>query len=153
MKKILDACCGSRMFWFDKNNPDAIYADNRKESHVLCDGRFLEINPDIIMDFTDMPFDDNTFSLVVFDPPHLVKLGKTSWMAKKYGILPDDWPRIINDGFKECMRVLKADGVLIFKWNETQIPVKKILSIIDKQPLFGHPTGRYNKTIWMTFMK
>ena len=21
MKQILDACCGSRMFWFDKNNP------------------------------------------------------------------------------------------------------------------------------------
>ncbi|MBF0649138.1 class I SAM-dependent methyltransferase [Dysgonomonas sp. GY75] len=153
MKKILDACCGSRMFWFDKQNPDVLFADKRTESHVLCDGRYLEIKPDIEMDFTDMPIKDNTFALVVFDPPHLVHLGKSSWMAKKYGVLPDDWPRVIRDGFKECMRVLKPDGVLVFKWNETQVSVKEILSIIDKQPLFGHPTGRYNKTIWMAFMK
>ena len=27
--QILDACCGSRMFWFDKENKNAIYMDNR----------------------------------------------------------------------------------------------------------------------------
>ena len=26
-KRVLDACCGSRMFWFDPNNPDADYVD------------------------------------------------------------------------------------------------------------------------------
>lgn len=25
-KIILDACCGSRMFWFDKENPLALFA-------------------------------------------------------------------------------------------------------------------------------
>ncbi len=25
MKKILDVCCGSKMFWFDKNRDDTIY--------------------------------------------------------------------------------------------------------------------------------
>ena len=29
--KILDACCGSKMFWFDKNNQDTTYMDIRKE--------------------------------------------------------------------------------------------------------------------------
>ncbi len=28
-KPILDACCGSRMFWFDKNNPNVEFCDNR----------------------------------------------------------------------------------------------------------------------------
>ena len=28
-KIILDACCGSRMFWFDKNNPAALFVDIR----------------------------------------------------------------------------------------------------------------------------
>jgi len=83
-KLILDACCGSRMFWFDKNNPAALFADVRIESHILCDGRALEISPDIQMDFTKMPFADESFHLVVFDPPHLIKLGSKTWMAKKW---------------------------------------------------------------------
>jgi len=28
-KFILDACCGGRMFWFDKHHPNALYIDNR----------------------------------------------------------------------------------------------------------------------------
>lgn len=31
MKEILDACCGSRMFWFDKHNPHTLYIDKRNE--------------------------------------------------------------------------------------------------------------------------
>lgn len=30
MKKILDACCGSRMFWFDKENADVEFMDIRE---------------------------------------------------------------------------------------------------------------------------
>lgn len=91
MKPILDACCGSRMFWFDPNNPNAIFNDNRKESHILCDGRTLNISPDTISNFSTMPFQDEQFSMVVFDPPHLVRLGKSSWLAKKYGKLEGEW--------------------------------------------------------------
>ncbi len=152
-KIILDACCGSRMFWFDKSNPDVLFTDIRTESHILCDGRALEIKPDMEVDFTNIPFEDNTFSLVVFDPPHLNKLGKNSWMAKKYGVLLPSWETDIKGGFDECMRVLKPDGTLIFKWNESQISIKNIIKVIGFKPLFGHTSGRSNKTIWMTFMK
>ena len=38
---VLDACCGSRMFWFDSDNPKAVFVDKRSESHALCDGREL----------------------------------------------------------------------------------------------------------------
>lgn len=48
---ILDMCCGSRMFWFDKQDPRAGFADIRSEQHTLCDGRSLVISPDIIADF------------------------------------------------------------------------------------------------------
>ena len=152
-KKIIDVTCGSRMMWFDKQHPDVIYADIRTENHILCDGRVLEISPDIEMDFRDMPFEDNTFSLVVFDPPHLNKLGKDTWMAKKYGTLLPIWESDIKAGFNECMRILKTDGVLIFKWNEVQITLGKILKVIGEQPLFGHTSGKHGRTIWMTFMK
>lgn len=81
-KKILDACCGSRMFWFDKNNKDVLFADIRTETIEAKDSscksgfRTIEVAPDIECDFRDMPFKDNTFKLVVFDPPHLKTLGK-----------------------------------------------------------------------------
>lgn len=73
MEKILDACCGSRMFWFDKENEYTMYMDIRELDTNLSDGRKLEIKPDIVADFRDMPFEDETFHLVVFDPPHLVR--------------------------------------------------------------------------------
>jgi SAM-dependent methyltransferase len=152
-KLILDACCGSRMFWFDKHNPNVVFADIRNEEHTLCDGRELIINPDIEMDFTKMPFGNETYNLVVFDPPHLNKLGKNSWMAKKYGVLLPSWEMDIKEGFSECMRVLKPHGTLIFKWNENQIKINDVLKLIPYKPLFGHTTGRQAKTIWMAFMK
>ena len=81
-KQVLDPCCGSRMFWFDKANPVAVFGDIRSESHILCDGRRLDVRPDIQMDFTDIPFDDASFRLVVFDPPHLNVVGN-GYMSKK----------------------------------------------------------------------
>lgn len=73
--KILDACCGSRMFWFNKENTETIYMDNRTEDTRLCDSRRLIVKPDIIADFRNMPFEDESFYLVVFDPPHLMRVG------------------------------------------------------------------------------
>ena len=78
-KKILDACCGARMMWFDKACADAVFMDIRDEELTACDGRSIEVKPDIIGDFRDMPFDDESFRLVVLDPPHLRNLGCTSW--------------------------------------------------------------------------
>lgn len=152
-KKILDVCCGSRMFWFDKKNPDVLFADIRTEDHILCDGRTLQVRPDIEMDFRNIPFPDNAFKMVVFDPPHMHKLGKDTWMAQKYGVLFSTWEIDIKTGFDECMRVLEPNGILIFKWNEAQITLNKVLELIKVQPLFGHVTGKHGRTIWMAFMK
>lgn len=152
-KKILDACCGSRMFWFDKENPDVCFVDNRCIEETLCDGRKLVVSPDIVADFTELPFEDNTFYMVVFDPPHLLKVGEKSWLAQKYGKLNDSWGWVIKNGFNECMRVLRPNGTLIFKWSEIDIPVSKIIKVIDTEPLFGHKSGKLNKTHWLCFMK
>lgn len=154
MKTILDACCGSRMFWFDKENPNVDFCDIRECHTKLCDGRSLDIIPSVFADFTNLPFEDNTYYLVVFDPPHLINIGDTSWMAYKYGKLDKDtWKTVLRDGFNECMRVLKPNGTLIFKWNETDIPVSTIIQVIGKTPLFGHKSGKLNKTHWLCFMK
>lgn len=141
------------MFWFDPKNSAAIFCDKRQENHVLCDGRSLEIMPDIISDFTKLPFMDDSFHLVVFDPPHMNALGNNSWLAKKYGKLIGDWRDDISEGFRECLRVLKPNGTLIFKWNTTQITLAEVLALAPLPPLFGHTTGRQAKTVWTAFMK
>ena len=92
MKRIIDVCCGSKMFWFDKNNPDVEFCDNRELPLTeYYPGRYIEVNPDTVCDFTHLPFDDNSFYLAVFDPPHLQWAGDTSIMAMKYGKLKGDW--------------------------------------------------------------
>ena len=153
-KKIIDVCCGSRMFWFDKQNPNVVFNDIRNEDHSLCDGRNLNINPDTMMDFADLSeIESGSMKLVVFDPPHMDSLGENSWMAKKYGKLREGWEQNLKAGFNECFRVLDDCGILIFKWNETDIPTSKILSLTQHKPLFGHLSGKRSNTHWICFMK
>ena len=142
------------MFYFDKKDERVLFGDIREESHVLCDGRKLEIAPDTVMDFRDLPFDEGSFTLVIFDPPHMDSLGENSWMAKKYGRLNKmTWRDDLILGFSECFRVLKDDGILIFKWNETDIPTSKILELTDQKPIAGHISGKRSNTHWIVFMK
>lgn len=156
---VLDVCCGSRMFWFDRQDPRAVFVDKRRETHVLKDAssrdgsRTLVINPDLQMDFTALEFPDRSFALVVFDPPHLVRNGKRGWLAKKYGKLEGDWREELTKGFAECFRVLKPEGTLIFKWNEHDIPVSQILALTPEKPLVGNRCGRTSKSHWLVFLK
>ena len=160
-KAILDPCCGSRMFWFDKKNPNVMFCDIREfEAQAIWksgDGksvRTCEVKPDLVCSVTDLPFEDNTFWHIVFDPPHLLRLGDTSWLAKKYGKLTEDgWQDLIRDGFCECWRVLKPNGTLIFKWNETDIKLSELLKVIPQKPLYGHRSGKHMTTHWMAFVK
>ena len=125
--------------------------DRREESHTLCDGRALEIKPDVVGDFRKMPFSDGAFRLVVFDPPHLIHAGESSWLAKKYGKLNGEtWKEDLKDGFRECFRVLEPGGVLVFKWCEDQVSTSEVLKLASQEPLFGHRRG---KTIFLVFMK
>lgn len=149
-KPILDVCCGGKMFYFDKTNENVLFCDKREIKTNLCDGRKFEVNPDMICDFTNLPFENETFYHIVFDPPHLKNIGANSYMAIKYGKLNEDWETVIKQGFNECMRVLKPYGTLVFKWNEGQIKLKEILNVIDYQPLYGN---RRAKTHWLVFVK
>ena len=159
MAKILDMTCGSRTIWFNKNHPEAIYFDKRDEEFHLYFGknrtnlRHCEVHPDVQGDFTNLPFPDESFSLVVFDPPHLTGAKETAWLVKKYGKLDENWPQMLREGFREGMRVLKPDGVLIFKWSEYDIPAEEVWKAIGEKPLFGHHSGKKSTTCWGCFMK
>jgi SAM-dependent methyltransferase len=149
------------MMWFDKGYPGLIAGDIRSEiltvkdtSHGKRDGtRVLAITPDVVFDFRSMPFADESFSLVAFDPPHLVRAGAASWLAAKYGKLGACWRDDLRAGFAECFRVLKTGGTLVFKWNETQVKVREVLELTPYRPLIGNVAGRKNGTHWMVYVK
>lgn len=155
-KIILDATCSSRSIWFDKHNPKTLYVDKRCEvlSCIWGDSeRICDVSPDIVADFTALPFENNSFWHVVFDPPHLLHISENAWLKKKYGKLPDNWKPLIRDGFRECMRVLKPNGTLIFKWCEIDIPTREIIKAIGVEPLYGHRSGKKSQTHWLAFVK
>ena len=156
-KPILDACCGGKMFYFNKEDDRVLFQDIRDFNTTLCDGRAFSIHPDVVADFTDMPYPDESFTMVVFDPPHLKYSGNKKqlkgWQMIKYGHLNDDWKDNIRKGFAECFRVLKHGGFLIFKWNETDIKVSEILKLTPIKPIFGHISGKRANTHWICFMK
>lgn len=147
------------MFWFDRDDPRCVYLDKRRETHLLKDvssaggSRTLVINPDVLGDFTALPFQDGAFACVVFDPPHFERNGASGWMAKKYGKLEGDWRGMLRLGFAECFRVLKPEGTLIFKWNENEIPVREILALTPERPLVGQQGGKNMQTHFIVFLK
>lgn len=151
---VLDACCGSRMFWFDKADPRALFIDKRRETLIDHTGKTpsqIVIDPDQVEDFTDLPFLDGSFSLVVFDPPHTF-CGPNGRTIKKYGTLPRDWREVLAAGFSECFRVLCPLGTLVFKWNEHRVKLATVLSLTPHQPLFGQRVGN-TRTHWIVFHK
>ncbi len=145
--------------WFDKTDSRALFVDRREEEHEKlrhCRKNVtkIEIKPDVLADFTALPFEDETFWHVVMDPPHYTEraAGK-GHILKHYGCLFPGWQEMLSEGFRECFRVLKPGGTFIFKWCEHEIPLREILSLTPHKPLYGHRTGSREKTHWVAFLK
>ena len=154
-KFILDACCGGRCFWFNKEHPHTLYIDiEERPKGTFPERPNWNCSPDMIADFRNLEFEDKRFKHIVWDPPHLVNLGKNSIMNRKYGSLNSKtWKEDLKKGFKELWRVLDDYGTLVFKWNEHSMKVKEILSLFPIAPLYGHPTAKHGKTKWFIFIK
>jgi len=155
-KVILDACCGGRMMWFEKKYPYALYVDKRIRQKGFMKVRpQFSIEPDIQADFTDLPFKNNRFNMVVFDPPHTIRNKEEGGViAERYGRFTiASWEKELALGFSECWRVLKKKGVLIFKWAESDKKIDQLIHFFPAKPLFGTRAGSNYKTLWLVFMK
>ena len=153
-KFILDACCGGKHFWFDKNHKHTVYMDKRRvEKGAIPEQPNWECNPDIIGDYRDTSFDDGEFKLIVWDIPHKLKKDK-GLITKKYGHLGENWKEDTAKGFEELWRILDDYGVLIFKYADLDVSVTEMLSLFPEEPLFGTKTKKgVNNTYWFCFMK
>ena len=146
---MLDATAGGRMMWFDKNPDNVLFVDKR----VVPPGSIVQqplwsVEPDIQADFCALPFADNSFEMVVFDPPHAT-IAPESIIGTKFGTLTD--LDEIAAGLSECWRV--TNRWLIFKWADTAFTISEVLERIPFCPLFGHTTAKSGPTIWVTFCK
>lgn len=88
--KILDACCGGKMFWYEKNLEFVDFQDNRELQTELCDGRKFSVKPDFIGDVTKMDIPDEKWNgeqipfaevvkLSLYKPIFGDKRAKTRW--------------------------------------------------------------------------
>lgn len=146
--RILDATCGQRLMWYDRHDPRAVYVDLRPE-----------VYPDLICDCTRSPFRGKCFDLIVFDPPHC-NIGRTADMAIRYGHFTHvDIKWLLLRAFHEFARILKDDGLVLFKWATRGIKLETALALSGEEflPLFGqlvstrvkHPSMTY----WVTLVK
>jgi len=140
---ILDATAGNRTMWKDGHIEDTIYIDMERK---------LEVKPTIFADNTNTPFFDKQFDTIFYDPPHAY--GAKGWFHS----LPDKAqfrfkypnekgiPRYyggdkyksgqelivhIYKAQKEFHRILKSDGLLWLKWNETDMSLRRILQLFE----------------------
>ena len=101
----------------------------------------FDINPqteDIIKaDARSLPLDDNSVNCIMFDPPFLATTGKSitandnnNFINKRFGVFPNEKElhQFYIDSMKEFYRILKDDGILIFKCQDKISSSKQYLS-------------------------
>jgi hypothetical protein len=174
-KFILDATAGFRMMWFNKNNKYTVFMDKRNDVDILADieqfgenrGRpiFKEwkpSNPTYQGDFRKTSFPDKTFRLIVWDPPHLKGSGsRKHQQGLCFGVLQaETWQSDFAKGFTELWRLLKDEGILIFKWHDSSFNFREVLKLFPHKPILGQTTsnhvtkdGKRRHTFWFCFMK
>jgi len=153
VKFILDATANSRKIWLTKEQPNTIFMDIDES-----------VKPDVVADYRNLrEFADESFKLIIFDPPHLHNMNPNNPMKKSYGLLKKEtWPMDIKLAANELWRVLAPYGVLIFKWNDRDISYRSVLKQFPEPPLVGHVvtelkrhdhTKKRSASYWFCFMK
>jgi len=159
-KEILDATTGGGHMW----HPDsedlerAVYADRRR-----CDGLEHQpswsCEPSVLCDTRRLPFRDESFNLIAFDPPHRVTDDGMNQLSgvieKKYGALSaETWQSDLRRSFDELWRVLSPGGTLTFKWADRHKSHSEVINLIGRSPLYGVTTEKERGvTKWWVYQK
>ena len=110
------------------------------------------------------------FDMILFDPPHFIRDKKENndiALLNRYGFLYyDEWKQTLQKGIDELFRVLKPNGVFVFKWAikedhgiKKKLPsIDDILILFPYKPIFGSRNIRSkviksNLVYWFVFLK
>jgi len=161
-KTVLDATTGGKHMWHSemKDADSVVFADRRRvEKGALEHQQGWSCNPDVVCDTRDLPFAENTFSLIAYDPPHRVTDGGMKQLAgvieQKYGaLMAETWQSDLQSSFEELWRVLQPGGTITFKWADVHKSHDKVIDAIGKTPLYGVTTEKDRAvTKWWVFHK
>lgn len=125
----------------------------------------FDINPQtkdtIKADARNLPLADNSLNCIIFDPPFLATTGKSleenqknNYINKRFGVYPSEQElhQFYIDAMREFHRILKNDGILIFKCQDKISSGKQYLShvfIINEAVKLGF----YSKDIFVLLAK
>jgi len=98
----LDTTYGNGAFW-----------DGSAHVAVTAHDGNPERAPDGVADFTELPYDDEAFDVVLFDPPHVADAGDDSIMGRRFGTMRNgELHAAVRAGACEAFRVGRL-GVVI----------------------------------------
>ena len=125
----------------------------------------FDINPQtndtVYADARMLPLEDKSINCLMFDPPFLATTGKSitenndnNYINKRFGVFPDEQSlhQFYVDSMKEFYRVLKDNGILIFKCQDKISSSKQYLShvfIINEAIKLGY----YPKDLFILLAK
>jgi hypothetical protein len=101
----LDLTFGAGNFWKGSRPPGLTVASNNIHP---------KSSADLHLDFTGTGLPDDSYDLVVYDPPHLPHLGETSFMAARFGTIRSTagFRSMIEDGAREAWRLARV-GIIV----------------------------------------
>ncbi len=121
---ILDVTAGYRGMYKDKQDLGTLFIDRRRS-----------VKPDIIAVWAYLPIKTGAVDGGVIDPPHMLYVSKGKPMgfnfAEKYGVLNRlTWKVDLRAAYLELMRVIAPDGLILVKWNDNHVSLKRFLACI-----------------------
>lgn len=133
----LEPCCGPRREWSDVREATCVMGD-----------KLLEVQPQVVLDFQQLPFKDGVFDSIFFDPPHLIRndvkhfnkayrhfgnwKSRREWEAALDSVNTEFW-RVTRPGALLRVKIIHGDDRRVTKiddlrrlslWNEIDIDVR-----------------------------
>jgi len=164
---ILDATCGPKGMYHGLTRQftteEIIFIDVRKGTFTSINypDKSVTVQPDILADDRHLPFRDNTFTLIIFDPPH-GQYSMKSYLGPRFGGLTSRELRYLFIYANiEFHRVLKTPGYLLIKCvdsDDYDYKVKRAFTnfklLLDiKYPSQAHTKGSKTNTHWLLYVK
>jgi hypothetical protein len=160
---ILDATAGNRHIWGKNKYPEGVVFFDKETN--------LKIPADVIGTWDKLPFPDDSFDCVIFDPPQTKANGssplhhdpKEKASGKNGGACWwgwwDSWGQAGRDIYWGQTEFARVSSRMCFKWNDSQHTLDWALSLFDKwdvqfrQPRKSNTNRSKSRTWWVKLVR